>query len=125
MFYCLGFIFCHGFFSLYFSIFFLFFFWGVECQVYNIARSNRDDRFNKLIDIASTSTFREGTRLSALIELYFELESNTTADKSDIKIRLEQLSKDILSSPNDFKDERYQNLLNDEVLQIINLLKGF
>ncbi len=91
--------------------------------VYNISRSNKDDRFTKLIDIASTSTFREGTRTSALSELYFQLESNKTVDKSDIKIRLEQLIEDIQSSATLGKQEK--KYLADETLQILNILKGF
>ena len=88
----------------------------------DLAKSNRDDRFMKLIDIASNGIFSFTTRLNSLIHLYRQLQSNTTVDKNTIKVRLEQLSQDILSSPNDFKDERYQNLLNDEVLQVINSL---
>lgn len=91
-----------------------------------LSESNRDDRFIKLIDIASNSIFSFTTRLTAIHKVYYQLSKNTTVDKGNIKIRLQQLSQDILSSPNDFKNKKSkQELLNDEVLQVINTLEGF
>jgi hypothetical protein len=90
--------------------------------VMRLSESNRDDRFIKLIDIASNSKFDFDTRLVALQELSFDLPTNTTIDKNEMKIRLKQLSKDILSSPSSFKDKRYQDILNNKV---INTLGGF
>ncbi len=90
--------------------------------VMHIARSSRDDRFYRLIEIAGNNSLYFDTRRTALSKIYFGLQKNTTANKADIKIRLQKLSKDILANPKAFKDERYQNLLNDDVLQIINSL---
>ena len=89
----------------------------------NLAKSNRDDRFKKLVDIASNSTFDEDTRSTALDELYYQLAKNKTIDKSDIKIRLQQLSKDILNS--DILRKSTKEYLNDGVIQILDTLKGF
>ncbi len=89
----------------------------------NLAKSNRDDRFKKLVDIASNSTFDEDTRSTALDELYYQLPKNKTIDKSDIKIRLQQLSKDILNS--DILRKSTKEYLNDGVIQILDTLKGF
>ena len=90
----------------------------------HLARSNRDDRFLKLVEIASNNLFSYDTRGTALQKLAYYLPQNTTADKSDIKARLQQLSQDILSSPNDFKNKDYQEFLNKQVLQVIQILKG-
>ena len=91
--------------------------------IMNLGESNRDDRFVKLIDIATSSLFSLITRASALDELYFGLPKSTTINKDDIKFRLQKLSQKILSSANDFKDEAYQNLLNEQVLDVINILE--
>ncbi|MEA2029691.1 MAG: hypothetical protein U9N49_12050 [Campylobacterota bacterium] len=91
--------------------------------VMRLSESNRDDRFLKLVKIASNNSFSFDTRSTALDELYFDLPPNTTIDKSDIKARLQQLSKDILSSPNDFKNEAYQKMLYEDVLKIIQILE--
>ena len=87
-----------------------------------MAKSNRDDRFDKLIDIASTSNFSEGTRANALIHLYFKLQSNTTANQNHIKSRLEQLSQDINSSQT--LEQHEKDFLNINIMQIINSLQG-
>ncbi len=89
----------------------------------DLANSTRDDRFMRLIDIASNSMFSEGTRANALIHLYFQLESNTTVDKSAIKVRLQQLSQDILSSNQ--LEEHEKSFLNENVVQILDILKRF
>ena len=93
-----------------------------DAILYALSKSNRDDRFNKLLDMASNSIFSLTTRASALDELYYQLPKNKTIDKSDIKIRLQQLSQDILSS-NLLKNEK--NYLNGFVIKILNNLKGF
>jgi len=43
--------------------------------------------------------------------------------KSDIKAYLQKPSEDILSSQNDFQNERYQEFLNEKALEIIQLLE--
>ena len=88
----------------------------------NLAKSNRDDRFDKLINIASTSSFSEGTRANALIDLYAQLQSNTTVDKNHIKSRLEQLSQDINSSQ--ILEQNEKDFLNTNIMQIMNNLQG-
>ena len=84
----------------------------------NLAKSNRDDRFKKLVDIASNSMFDEDTRSTALDELYYQLPKNKIIDKSNIKIRLQQLSKDILNS--DTLRKSTKEYLNDGVIQVLN-----
>ena len=84
----------------------------------NLAKSNRDDRFKKLVDIASNSMFDEDTRSTALDELYYQLPKNKIIDKSNIKIRLQQLSKDILNS--DILRKSTKEYLNDGVIQVLN-----
>jgi len=91
--------------------------------VMHLARSNRDDRFLKLVKIASNKHFSFDTRWIALRKLYYYLPQNTTVDKSDIKARLQQLSQQILSSPNDFKDKDYQEMLYEDVLKVIQTLE--
>ena len=90
--------------------------------IMHLARSNRDDRFDKLIDIASTSSFSEGTRSDALTDLYAQLQSNTIVDKKRIKNRLEKLSQDINSSQTLKQHEK--DYLNKNIMQIINSLQG-
>lgn len=92
--------------------------------VMRLAESSRDDRFLKLIKIASHNLFTYTARATALDELYYRLPKNTTVNKSDMKARLQQLSQQILSSPNDFKDAEDAELLNKEVLKVINILEG-
>ncbi|MEA2028389.1 MAG: hypothetical protein U9N49_05390, partial [Campylobacterota bacterium] len=92
--------------------------------VIDLAASNRDDRFFKLVKIASNNLFSYTTRSVALRKLSYYLPSNATVDKNDMKARLQQLSQDILSSPNDFQNEKYQELLNKKVLKVINILEG-
>ena len=88
----------------------------------NLGRSTRDDRFMKLIDIASNGIFSEITRSTALDKLYFDLPTNTTVDKSAIKVRLQQLSQDILSSTLLREDQK--SYLNKSILKILDSLKG-
>jgi len=90
----------------------------------HLARSNRDDRFLKLVKIASNNLFTFTTRGTAIQKLAYYLPQNTTVDKNDIKARLQQLSQQILSSPNDFQDEEYQEMLYEDVLKVIQILKG-
>jgi uncharacterized membrane-anchored protein YjiN (DUF445 family) len=88
----------------------------------DLAKSNRDDRFDKLIDIAATTSFSDITRATALSELYCQLESDTTADKSHIKSRLEQLRQDVGSSQTLKQDEK--DFLDEHIMQILNSLQG-
>jgi len=91
--------------------------------VMHLARSNRDDRFLKLVKIASNKHFSYDTRGTALQKLTYYLPQNTTVDKNDMKARLQQLSQQILSSPNDFKDKDYQEMLYEDVLKVIQTLE--
>jgi len=91
--------------------------------VMHLARSNRDDRFLKLVEIAFNNHFSFDTRGTALQKLAYYLPQNKTVNKNDIKVRLQQLSKDILSSPNDFQNEKYQEMLYGDVLKVIKILE--
>jgi len=91
--------------------------------VMDLGASNRDDRFLKLVKIASNNSFSYTTRSVALDELYYDLPKNTTIDKDNLKARLQQISQDILSSPNDFKNKKYQEMLNEDVLNVVKILE--
>jgi len=88
----------------------------------NLAKSNRDDRFDKLIDIASTSSFSEGIRANALLDLYAQIQSGTTANQYHIKSRLKQLSQDINSSI--ILKNHEKDFLNYNIMQVINSLQS-
>jgi hypothetical protein len=92
--------------------------------VIDLAASNRDDRFLKLVKIASNNLFSYTTRSVALRKLSYYLPSNATVDKNDLKTHLQQLSQQILSSPNDYKDKDYQEMLYKDVLKVIQILEG-
>jgi len=92
--------------------------------VMRLSESNRDDRFLKLVNIASNNLFSYDTRGTALQKLAYYLPLNAMVDKDDLKTRLQQLSQQILSSPNDFKNKNYQEFLNKQVLQVIQILEG-
>lgn len=92
--------------------------------VMHLARSNRDDRFLKLVQIASNNLFTFTTRGTAIQKLAYYLPQNSTVDKSDFKAHLKQLSQKILASPNDFRDKDYQDMLHEDVLKVIQILEG-
>jgi len=92
--------------------------------VMRLSESSRDDRFLKLVKIASNNLFSYDTRGTALQKLAYYLPQNTTVDKNNLKAHLQQLSQQILSSPNNFKNKDYQEFLNKQVLQVIQILEG-
>ncbi len=94
--------------------------------VIHLSRSSRDDRFLKLVKIASNNLFTFSTRRIAIRKLIYSLPQhpkNTTVDKNEIKTHLQQLLRQILSSPNDFRDKDYQEMFYKDVLQVIQILE--
>jgi len=81
-----------------------------------LAKSNRDDIYMKLIEIASNNNFYLDSRSNALMYLYRR--PIPSAQKASLKEKLQTLSHDILNSTS-IKDEREKNFLIKQISEIL------